>query len=84
MDDRGNPRGGVRNPYVDFPVAKYAVPNEAASPLIANPSAYIAKGGRQAASQMCGLAADQTDFSKEQLKQFYSTKKTTRRASKNA
>ncbi len=75
LDDRGNPRGGVRNPYVDFPIAKYAVPNEAASPLIANPSAYIAKGGQQAASQMCGLAADQTDFSKDQLKQFYGTKK---------
>ena len=75
LDERGNPRGGVRNPYVDFPIAKYAVPNEAASSLIANPSAYIAKGGQQAAGQMCGLAADQTDFSKDQLKQFYGTKK---------
>jgi hypothetical protein len=75
LDERGNPRGGVRNPYVDFPTAKYAVPNEAAVPLIPNPSAYVAKGGQQAAQQMCGLAAYQTDFSRDQLKQFYGTKK---------
>ena len=25
LDDRGNPRGGIRSPYVDFPIAKYAV-----------------------------------------------------------
>lgn len=75
LDERGNPKGGIRNPYVDFPTAKYAVPNEAAVPLIANPSAYVAKGGLQAANQMCGLAAYQTDFSKEQLKQFYGSKK---------
>jgi hypothetical protein len=75
LDESGNPKGGVRNPYVDFPIAKYAVPNEAAVPLIANPSAYVAKGGQQAAMQMCGLAAYQTDFSKEQLKQFYGSRK---------
>jgi hypothetical protein len=75
LDERGNPRGGIRNPYVDFPIAKYAVPNEAAVPLISNPSAYVAKGGQQAAQQMCGLAAYETDFSKDQLKQFYGTKK---------
>jgi len=44
-------------------------------PVISNPSAYVAKGGQQAANQMCGLAAYQTDFSKEQLKQLYGSKK---------
>ena len=53
----------------------YGAPNEAAVPLIPNPSAYVAKGGQQAAMQMCGLAAYQTDFSKDQLKQFYGSKK---------
>ncbi len=75
LDEHGNPRGGVRNPYADVPVTKYAVPNEAAVPLIPNPSAYVAKGGQQAATQMCGLAAYQTDFPKEQLKGLYGTKK---------
>jgi len=75
LDENGNPRGGIRSPYVDSPVTKYAVPNEGAVPLIANPSAYVAKGGQQAANQMCGLSAYQTDLSKEQLKQLYSSKK---------
>ena len=75
LDERGNPKGGIRSPYVDVPVTKYAVPNEAAKPLISNPSAYIAKGGEAAAAQMCGLAAYQTDFSKDELKKLYSSKK---------
>jgi len=74
LDERGNPRGGIRNPYVDFPTVKYSVPNEGATPLIPNPSAYVARGGQQAANQMCGLAAYQTEFSKAQLKQFYGNK----------
>ena len=75
LDERGNPKGGIRSPYVDFPTTKYGVPNEAAAMLIPNPSAYVAKGGQQAAAQMCGLAAFQLDFTKEQLKQFYGSKK---------
>jgi hypothetical protein len=75
LDERGNPKGGIRSPYVDIAVTKYAVPNEAAKPLIANPSAYVAKGGEAAAQQMCGLSAYQTDFSKDDLKKFYGSKK---------
>jgi Alpha/beta hydrolase domain len=61
---------------VDVPVTKYSVPNEGAVPLIANPSAYVTKnGGQQAANQMCSLSAYQTDFSKDQLKQLYGSKK---------
>jgi hypothetical protein len=75
LDERGNPKGGIRSPYVDVAVTKYAVPNEAAKPLISNPSAYIAKGGEAAATQMCGLAAYQTDFSKDDLKKLYGSKK---------
>ena len=76
LDEHGNPRGGIRNPYVDVPVTKYSVPNEGAVPLIANPSAYVTKnGGQQAANQMCSLSAYQTDFSKDQLKQLYGSKK---------
>ena len=39
-----------------------------------NASAYVAKGGQQAANQMCGLAAFQVDFPKAQLKQLYGSK----------
>jgi hypothetical protein len=75
QDENGNSRGGVRSPYVDVPIAKYAVPNEGAVPLISNPSAYVARGGQAAANQMCGLAAYQIDFTKERLKELYGSKK---------
>jgi hypothetical protein len=75
LDENGNPKGGIRNPYVDTPITAFAVPNEGAVPLISNPSAYVAKGGQQAANQMCGLSAYQTDFSKDKLKQLYGNKK---------
>jgi len=74
LDELGNPRGGVRNTYVDVPTARYGVPNEGAVPVIPNASAYVAKGGQQAANQMCGLAAFQVDFPKAQLKQLYGSK----------
>ncbi len=78
LDEQGNPRGGIRNPYVDAPTTKYAVPNEGAVPLISNPSAYVARGGQQAANQMCGLAGYQIDLSKDQLKKLYGSKQTYR------
>src|SRR6185503_12172734 len=74
LDELGNPRGGVRNTYVDVPTARYGVPNTAAATLIPNPSAYIARGGQQAANQMCGLAAYQVDFTKDQLKKLYGSR----------
>jgi len=75
VDERGNPKGGIRSPYVDIPITKYGVPNKAASPLPAKTSDYVTKGGAAAATQMCGLSAFQNDFSKEELKQFYGSKK---------
>jgi hypothetical protein len=74
MDEQGNPRGGIRNTYVDVPTARYNAPNEAAATLIPNPSAYVAKGGMQAATQMCRLAAYQVDFSKTELQQLHGSK----------
>jgi Alpha/beta hydrolase domain len=74
MDEHGNPRGGVRNTYVDVPTASHNVPNEAAAELIPNPSAYVAKGGMQAARQMCGLASYQVDLTKAELKQLYGSR----------
>jgi len=79
LDEHGNPRGGIRNPYVDVPTAKYAVPNEGAVPLIPNPSAYIAARGQQAANQMCNLSAYQIEIPKAKLKQLYGSKQNYRK-----
>lgn len=74
LDVHGNPIGGIRTPYVDVPTAKNGVPNQGKSPVIANPSAYIAAGGQAAANQMCGLAGYQNPFSKDTLRTLYGTK----------
>jgi hypothetical protein len=76
LDENGNVKGGVRNPYVDVPVAKFSVRNEAANPPIPNPSAWVAAHGQGAPAQMCGLAGYQTSYSKDQLQKLYGNKKT--------
>ncbi|MEO8260230.1 MAG: alpha/beta hydrolase domain-containing protein [Acidobacteriota bacterium] len=75
VDEQGNPKGGIRNPYVDVPATKYGVPNRGANPLPASLSPYVTKGGQQAANQMCGLSAFQNDYSKEELTKLYGNKK---------
>jgi Alpha/beta hydrolase domain len=75
LDENGNAKGGIRNPYVDVPIAKFAVRNEAHNPPIPNPSAWVAGHGQGAPAQMCGLAGYQEALSKDQLQKLYSTKK---------
>jgi hypothetical protein len=60
LDEHGNPRGGIRNPYVDQPVAKYTARNQAA------PS-----GGN---ALLCGLSVYQTPFPPAKLRQLYGSK----------
>jgi hypothetical protein len=76
MDELGNAKGGIRNPYVDVPTSRFGVRNEGAVPPIANPGAWIAERGPAAANQMCGLAGYQIAFSKDQLKKLYNNKNT--------
>jgi hypothetical protein len=51
MDELGNAKGGVRNTYVDVPVAQYGVPNVATGARAA-----VTINGQQAASFYCGIA----------------------------
>ena len=74
LDEQGNPRGGIRNPYVDVPTVKYGIRPPAITPLIANPSAYVTRGGQQAANQMCGLSGFQVPFDGAKLKALYKNK----------
>jgi hypothetical protein len=71
LDAHGNPQGGIRNPYVDVPFAKYAPVNTAAEPVIANPSEYVKVNGLQGAQIMCRLSAYQEPFSAAKLKELY-------------
>jgi len=75
LDEHGNAKGGIRNPYVDVPAAKFGVRNEAANPPIPNPSPWIAAHGQGAPGQMCGLGGYQIAFTKEQLQKLYPSKK---------
>ena len=75
LDEHGNPRAGIRTPYVDVPIAKYGLRPPAITPLIPNPSAYVAAGGQQAANQMCGLSGTQLPFDAAMLKAKYQTPK---------
>ena len=74
LDEHGNPIGGIRDVYVDVPVAKYAALNTPATPLIPNPAEWIVKnGGEQGAQIMCRLSAYQVPFSKDELHELYGT-----------
>ena len=75
LDEHGNPRGGIRNPYVDVPTAKYVIRPPAAEPLVPNANAWIAARGMQGATQMCGLGSAQLALSPQRLKELYKNKK---------
>jgi hypothetical protein len=73
LDEHGNPRGGIRTPYVDVAFARYGLRPPAITPLIPSPSAYVAAGGQQAANLMCGLSGTQTPLDAAMLKAMYKT-----------
>jgi hypothetical protein len=78
LDEQGNGMGGIRNPYVDVPTAKYVAINTPAEPPIANPNWWITQnaGG---ANIMCRLSAYQLPFSREQLRRLYGNPRAYRR-----
>jgi hypothetical protein len=75
LDVNGNPKGGVRNPYVDVPAYRYVAPNEPAVPPIPNPSPAVAGQGPGGPQLFCGIAAYQVPLSVDQMKMLYKNKK---------
>jgi hypothetical protein len=76
LDDVGNPRGGIRSPYVDVAVVKYRIRPPVANPFPANPSAWMkANGNEKGGALMCNLSASQLALSKDELKKRYKNKK---------
>jgi hypothetical protein len=78
LDEYGNPRGGIRNPYVDVPVKAYAVRNAGAVPPIANAHRFVASRTPEAQAQLCGLAGYEVPLPPAQLKKLYKDGKTYR------
>ena len=76
LDGNGNPKGGVRNTYVDVPAYRYIAPNEASTPPIPNPSPLVAAQGPGGPELFCGIAAYQLPLSGDQMKALYKDKKT--------
>ena len=74
LDQNGNPRGGVPTTYVDVPIVAYKIRPPATNPVISPASAYISRGGLQAANQMCGLSTAQIAFAPAKLKELYKNK----------
>ena len=75
LDEFGNARGGIRNPYVDVPTKKIGVRNEGAVPPITNAHPFVAVRGEAAQAQLCGLAGYEIALTPEQLKKLYKDKK---------
>jgi hypothetical protein len=76
LDETGNPRGGIRSPYVDVPVVKYRIRPAVANPFPSNPSMWMkANGNEKGGALMCNLSASQMALSKDELKKRYKNKK---------
>src|SRR5688572_30222315 len=75
LDQHGNVKGGIRNPYVDVPAKSYRVPNSGAEPPIKNPHPFIAARGEAAQNQLCGLSNYEVALTPAQLKRLYKDKK---------
>ena len=78
LDAHGNGMGGIRNPYVDVPTAKYVAVNTAAEPPIADPNWWITENA-DGANIMCRLSAYQVSFSEERLRELYGDPRNYRR-----
>lgn len=78
LDEQGNGEGGIRNPYVDVPTARYVAVNSAAEPPIPDPNWWITENAN-GAGIMCRLSAYQIPFTKEELRELYGDPRNYRR-----
>jgi len=67
-DQFGNAKGGIRNTYVDVPVAQYGVPN-----LATGSRANVQINGQQAASFYCSIAGFEIPMKSIEIAQRYLT-----------
>jgi hypothetical protein len=74
LDEHGNPKGGIRTPYVDVPVVRYGVPNEGAVPPTPNTVPWVALRGEAGIDQLCRLTGYQIPMTAPELKKLYGTK----------
>ena len=72
LDFYGNPKGGVRNTYVDVPMNRYVAPNEANPKPIANPSPLTAAASVQL---FCSIAAYEVPLTGVHVYTTYKNKK---------
>jgi hypothetical protein len=75
LDEHGNARGGIRNPYVDVPTKKIGVRNEGSVPPIPNAHPFVAVRGEAAQNQLCGLAGYEIAMTQAELKKLYKDRK---------
>lgn len=66
LDDHGNAKGGVRNTYVDVPVAKYGVPNTATAD-----KANVTINGQQTAAFYCSIAGYEIPLPADKITAMY-------------
>ena len=74
LDEHGNPRGGIRSPYVDVPVAKYGFPNEGAVPPMPDTVPWVARRTVQGIDGLCRLTGYQIAMAAPELRTLYGSK----------
>jgi hypothetical protein len=72
LDANGNPKGGVRNTYVDVPVNRYISPNEPNPKPIPNPSPLTAAASVEL---FCSIAGYEVPIASEKIQVLYKSKK---------
>ncbi|MDP8990326.1 MAG: alpha/beta hydrolase domain-containing protein [Acidobacteriota bacterium] len=70
LDENGNPKGGIRNPYVDLAVVKYTARNTPSKPA----PAQGAGPADMLLSRLCFLSVWTTPIPQAKLKQMYGDK----------
>ena len=74
LDEHGNAKGGIRNPYVDVPVAKYGFPNEGAVPPTPNTVPWVSRRTVEGIDDLCRLTGYQIAMTAPELKKLYGSK----------